>query len=98
MAPAGSSKYKPGDRVKVRKEFLSRHHRTPGYIKGRLGTVAVLCGIYRNPEERAYGASGLPKLPLYRVEFDQTQIWPGYTEGPHDKLYTDIYEHWLEPA
>ena len=92
------AKYRPGDRVTVRKESPSGHHRTPAYVKGRTGRVEVLCGVFHNPESRAYGGSGLPKPPLYRVEFDQVAVWGRYLGSSGDKVCVDIYEHWLEPA
>jgi len=34
---------------------------------------------------------------LYKVSFRQADVWSDY-EGPaHDRLYADVYEHWLEP-
>ena len=74
------------------------HHRTPEYIQGKAGRVVDMCGVFHNPESRAYGGSGLPKQPLYRVEFDQAQVWRNYRGSSRDKVYVDIYQHWLEPA
>ena len=54
--------------------------------------------MFHNPESRAYGGSGLPKQPLYRVEFDQVAVWGRYLGSSGDKVCVDIYEHWLEPA
>ena len=57
-----------------------------------------MIGAFPNPEELAYGLSGLPERPLYKVGFRQTDLWDDY-EGPaEDRLYADIYEHWLELA
>ena len=72
------------------------HYRTPTYIQGKTGRVVALCGIFPNPESLAHGGDGLPKQPLYRVEFDQNRVWPVYTGSFDDKLWVDIYEHWLE--
>ena len=53
---------------------------------------------YRNPELLAYGQYEIPAIPLYRVQFNQTEVWPEY-EGPaSDTMVVDIYENWLEPA
>jgi hypothetical protein len=51
-----------------------------------------------NSETRAHSSDGLPKLPMYRVEFDQADLWTDYKESPTDKLWIDLYEHWLIPA
>ena len=92
-------RFEAGDLVRVRTGSPSHHHRTPLYVKGKTGRVAAPCGVFHNPESRAYGGSGLPKQPLYRVEFDQAYVWgSAYTGPPRDTVYVDIYEHWLEPA
>ena len=91
------AKYKPGDPVTVRADTPLGHHRTPWYVKGKFGRVEALHGEYRNPESLAYGGSGLPKQPLYRVEFAQADIWDGYKGPAIDTICLDIFEHWLEP-
>lgn len=91
----GSSLFICGDRVSVRGNILNKHNRTPGYIKNKVGLVKSILGQFRNPESLAYGDSGLPKIVLYQIEFNQTEVWDDYDGSPHDKLYVDIYEHWL---
>ena len=87
----------PGDRVRVRAADKPGHVRTPEYLKGKRGWVESVLGEFRNPEDLAYGLSGLPARPLYEVGFRQADLWRDY-EGPaEDHLYADIYEHWLEP-
>jgi nitrile hydratase len=46
----------------------------------------------------AYGGSGLPRQPLYRVEFRQMDVWERYGGPAGDKVMVDIYQHWLVPA
>ncbi|MBI3979453.1 MAG: nitrile hydratase subunit beta [Chloroflexi bacterium] len=98
MAAAIEGRYRPGDRVRVRVAAPAGHVRTPGYIQGKVGRVDVLLGSFPNPESLAYGGDGLPELPLYRVEFRQTEVWDRYGGPPHDKLYVDLFQHWLESA
>jgi hypothetical protein len=53
-------------------------------------------GAFTNPETRAYGADGLPRPTLYLVGFSQRDLFPD-REGPAgDRLYADVFEHWLE--
>ena len=98
MEDSKAARYRPGDRVKVRPDTPSGHHRTPGYVKDKPGRVKAYCGDFRNPESLAYGGSGLPKQPLYRVEFEQCEVWTDYSGHRKDKVYVDIYEDWLDPA
>jgi len=74
-----------GQRVRVAAREHPGHHRTPGYLKGRVGTVERCHGSFTNPETRAYGDSGLPEKALYLVRFDNGV-----------PVYADIFEHWLE--
>jgi len=64
-----SSRFKVGDRVKVRVGSPPGHFRTPTYVQGKLGAVERVHGDYRNPESLAHGGDGLPKQPLYLVRF-----------------------------
>jgi nitrile hydratase len=87
----------PGDRVRVLAAEKPGHVRTPAYLKGKAGWVESVIGTFPNPEELAYGLSGLPQRPLYKVGFRQIDLWDAYTGSAEDHLYADLYEQWLEP-
>jgi nitrile hydratase len=93
-----SALFGPNDRVQVRRAFPPGHVRTPFYIRGKVGVVERILGAYRNPEELAYGRTGQPAQPLYRVRFLQRDVWPDYAGPPDDTVDVEIYQHWLEPA
>jgi len=80
--------FAPGQRVRVSAREHRGHHRTPAYIKCKVGTVERVHGEFTNPERRAYGDDGLPKQQLYLVAFEQGR----------DSILVDVYEHWLEAA
>jgi hypothetical protein len=90
-------RFQAGDPVRVRWAEPIGHVRTPWYIRGHSGVIERLCGAFANPEELAYGRPGLPRQPLYRVRFRQTDVWPDYAGNPEDKIEIEIYQHWLEP-
>ena len=93
------ARFGPGDRVVVRDEEQPGHVRTPHYIRGKIGTVEAIHGVFRNPESLAYGGDGLPRRPLYVVRFQQADVWGRrYRGSGGDHLDVDIYEHWLEAA
>ena len=79
--------FQPGQQVRVAARDHRGHCRTPGYLKGRAGTIERYHGSFTNPETRAYGDSGLPEKQLYLVRFEDGHL-----------IYADIYEHWLEEA
>ena len=88
--------FHPGQRVRVAARRHEGHHRTPGYLKGKVGRVERAHATFTNPETRAYGTDGLPKQAVYLVGFAQRDVWPGYRGGSNDRIYVDVYEHWLE--
>ena len=81
--------YRAGQRVRVSSRFHEGHHRTPGYVKGRTGTVERVHGAFTNPETRAYGSDGLPEQRVYLVAL---------ASDPSHRIYVDVFEHWLEEA
>ena len=91
-------KYEPGASVRVADRPHAGHHRTPSYLKGKTGVVERVHDSFTNPETRAYGADGLPVERLYLVRFAQAELWPGYAGESADRLYADVFEHWLEAA
>ncbi len=98
MATQAEPRYTPGERVRIVDLGKGGHVRTPMYVRGKLGTIERFCGLFENPEERAYGQVGRPRIPLYRVHLAQHDLWPGYGGGADDTLEIEIYEHWLAPA
>ena len=88
-----------GDRVTVRADEASHHHRTPWFVKGKSGVVRRVHGAFPNPESRAHDGTGMPKRRLCQVEFRQSDIWgPKYRGRADDLLLADIFEQWLEPT
>jgi len=96
VAEEVAARFRVGDRVTVRAAYPLGHVRTPHYIRGKSGVIERLCGAYPNPEELAYARPGLPKQPLYRVRFLQTDIWSDYSGQGADVIEVEIYQHWLE--
>jgi hypothetical protein len=91
-------RYRPGQRVRVAARPHEGHHRTPEYLKGKIGSVERVHASFTNPETRAHGGDGLPKQPLYLVAFAQHDVWPDYRGRGDDRIYADVFEHWLEEA
>jgi nitrile hydratase beta subunit-like protein len=90
-------KFSPGDRVRVLALERPGHVRTPAYVRGKSGWIERVHGEFRNPESLAYGGDGLPTEPLYMVGFQQTDLWSDrYRESTGDRLFIDLYEHWLD--
>jgi len=84
-----------GDAVAVLEVDIPGHIRTPYYVRGKHGVVERQVGLFRNPEELAYGRSGEPRRMLYRIRFTQAEVWPDYAGPIVDTIDVDLYEHWL---
>jgi nitrile hydratase subunit beta len=93
-----SAAFTVGARVRVRAAHPPGHIRTPSYVRGQEGVIESITGAFANPEELAYGRVGTPALPLYRVRFRQSDLWPDYQGASEDTTVIDIYEHWLMPV
>ncbi|HAA91513.1 MAG: nitrile hydratase [Rhodospirillaceae bacterium] len=91
-------KFNIGESVQVREAYPDGHIRTPLYARGKNGVVESYVGMFPNPEELAVGKADGPKLPLYRVRFQQTDLWSDYDGDVKDTTIIDLYEHWLENA
>ena len=81
--------FEVGQRVRISGRSHGGHHRTPDYVKGKTATVVLRHGTFTNPETRAYGGDGLPEQQLYLVALGSESS---------DRVYVDVFEHWLEPA
>ena len=93
-----TARFKVGDRVTVQELNKSGHIRIPFYVRGKTGEIVQFCGMFLNPEELSVGNTAGPAIPLYRVEFRQGDLWAGYDRNGADRLFIEIYDHWLAPA
>ena len=98
MSAETTPAFAPGDLVRIVDLAKPGHVRTPFYVREKTGAIERYCGVFENPEERGYGRIGLDRIPLYRVQFNQRDLWPDYDGTDHDTLVLEIFEHWLKPA
>ncbi len=93
-----AARFAVGTAVQVLDLPIEGHIRIPAYARGKIGVIERCCGPYLNPEDLAYGRTGGPAVYLYQVEFSQHDLWPEYVGDAGDRLFLEIYEHWLTPA
>lgn len=94
-------RFQQGNEVRVKRcsssiEWKRPHIRTPGYIFGVSGVIERVCGVYKDPSFLAFGLKA-PAVQLYRVQFEQGDIWPEHDAASKDVVEVEVYEHWLEP-
>jgi nitrile hydratase len=97
--PASASaapRYHPGDPVVTRLIHPKEHTRLPRYARGKRGVIDRLHGIQTFPDTNAHGRGEHPQ-PVYSVRFAARELW-GAGAAPHDAVYIDLWESYLEPA
>lgn len=95
---AGEARFAVGDPVRVRDLPVLFYTRTPEYCRGASGTVTSVA--YESPaaEDETWDRRDARPEWFYIVEFNQSQLWDGYTGTSTDTLRTELPERWLEPA
>jgi nitrile hydratase len=91
-------RFDAGDKVRVLDLGKPGHVRTPFYVRHHVGTVLHRAGMFLNPEDLAIGRVCGPVVPLYRVGFAMTELWPDYDGLADDMVAIEIYDHWLAAA
>jgi len=87
-----------GDLIVVKSGPPEVHCRTPTYLRGVSGSIVQIMGEYHNPSLLAFHKTSVSKIWLYRVNFEQADIWRKYSGPNCDTVAADLYEHWLIPA
>ena len=73
-------RFKVGDRVTVRADFVPGHSRMPAYIRGRNGVVVGESPAYPFPDAHAHGVPADDE-PTYDVRFSSTELWPNSADA-----------------
>lgn len=98
MTSARPPRFRPGDRVRARSGARDGHTRLPRYLRGHVGTVEKVHGVFALPDERALGVdlSACTKETLYTVVFEGAEVW-------HERIAetlvvsADLWDSYLEP-
>jgi hypothetical protein len=85
-----NDKFKIGDAVVVADENLKGNPRTPQYIRGKRGIVALAHGRLENSRDHR----GIHD-PLYTVKFDLSELSACHDT---DTIWVDVHEEWLSGA
>jgi nitrile hydratase len=68
-------RFKSGDRVLVRDDYVPGHCRMPGYIRGKVGVVVSESPPYPFPDAHAHSVAAEDE-PTYDVRFKSEELWP----------------------
>jgi len=86
-------RFKPGDRVRVKEDFVPGHVRMPAYIRGKTGVVVSETPAYPFPDAHAHGVSAQDE-PTYDVRFRSEDLWPGSAESA--LVHVGVFQSYLE--
>ena len=93
--PKGPARFAIGDRVRTTMIHPPTHTRLPRYVRGHIGTIAMLHGVHVFPDSNSLGNEN-PQW-LYTVTFDGRELW-GPDGDASVKTSVDAWESYLEPA
>jgi nitrile hydratase len=91
-APA-RQRFRPGDRVRVKEEFVPGHIRMPGYIRGKIGVVVSESPPYPFPDAHAHGVKAADE-PTYDVCFRAEDLWPNGADPAF--VHAGVFQSYLE--
>jgi nitrile hydratase subunit beta len=83
-------------RVRARNINPTGHTRLPRYARGKVGTVVRDHGVFVFPDTNAR-FEGENSQHVYSVRFTSRELW-GEQASPHDAVYIDMWDDYLEHA
>ena len=86
-------RFLPGDRVRVRADFVPGHVRMPGYIRGREGMVLSESPAYPCPDAHAHGVEAADE-PTYDVRFRSEELWPDSADAA--LVHVGVFQSYLQ--
>jgi nitrile hydratase len=90
---AGRARFKPGDRVRVKEDYIPGHIRMPGYIRGKTGEVVLETPAYPFPDGHAHGVK-CEDEPTYDVRFRAEELWPNGADPAW--VHAGVFQSYLE--
>ena len=88
-------RFQPGDRVRVRTEYVPGHVRMPGYVRGKTGIVVAESPAYPFPDANAHGVPAEDE-PTYDVRFRSQDLWPDSTDPA--LVHVGLFQSYLQRA
>ena len=86
-------RFQPGDRVRVRLDYVPGHVRMPGYIRGKAGVVVSESPVYPFPDAHAHAMDAKDE-PTYDVRFRTEDLWPNSSDAA--LVHVGVFQSYLE--
>lgn len=87
--------FQPGQRVRVKNEFVSGHTRFPGYARGKVGTVLARSAVCHFPDASGHGLDAALEM-TYDIRFEARDLWPDSSDDA--QVHFTAFESYLELA
>jgi nitrile hydratase len=94
MAAAAVPRFRPGQRVQVRRMRPAGHTRCPRYVRGAFGVIERVHGDAALPDALVRGEERPPEA-LYAVRFRSDDLF-GPGDEPGFRVLVDLWESYLE--
>ncbi len=88
-------RFMPGDRVRVKDDYVPGHVRMPAYIRGKVGVVVSETPTYPFPDAHAHGVQAADE-PTYDVRFDAEDLWPNSADPA--LVHVGVFQSYLQRA
>lgn len=95
MPETAPARFRAGDRVRVANRHPLTHTRAPRYVRGHLGVVDSIHGVFVFADENARGNK--IGQHCYSVRFEARELW-GPQASAHDVVLVDLWDDHLEPT
>jgi nitrile hydratase len=92
--PSVVPQFQVGQHVRARNINPVGHTRLPRYARGKTGIVARDHGVHDFPDTKAH-FQGDKRQHVYSVRFSARELW-GESVSPHDSVYLDMWDDYLE--
>jgi nitrile hydratase subunit beta len=86
-------RFRAGDRVRVKLDYVPGHVRMPGYIRGKTGVVVSESPAYPFPDAHAHAVDAEDE-PTYDVRFRSEDLWPNSADAA--LVHVGVFQSYLE--
>jgi nitrile hydratase len=87
-------RFRPGQPVRARNLNPTGHTRLPRYVRGKVGAIARVHGVFVFPDSNAHFRGESPQH-LYSVRFEARELWGADATAP-GAVYVDLWEDYLD--
>lgn len=94
--PDAPARFTVGDAVRARVINPPTHTRLPRYVRGKVGVVERVQGVFVLPDTNAHDLGETPQW-LFTVRFSGTELW-GPQDDPTLNVSVDAWESYLDPV